>query len=521
MVTTYKSNLTKESMEKAMMANSVCDYERVCSFEDNETMKKMIKPNAIVQKITIIHRISEKSKLLLSKYWNCLCVLAAAMLFVPIAGLVMNYNLISLCFKDEFQSDSIVTGWIGSAAISLIVLSSPLSASLFDRFGFRPVIIAGLVFCAVGCIATSFVTKSAFLFISYSILLGVGANMVQFTSYNFCLNIYRNGKCAMATGTVSMGSALGMAVFPTIIETLIEILGWRGAFRVMGGIIFVNGLVCCIFLSSPSQTFETEDDTEVIEKKINPVKEISVPIRRESFAQKSVSMMKNLNSWLVSIAFLFLGIAIVFFYIDLIGFIRSVGFDDDDGALFLTVMGGTELGGRLLCTLLGDHLPLSVSSTYGLASLLGAVPPVVLPFMANNFAGVLMCIIVLSLARSVINTLWYPLCVEFFPMSQVTVGGTFMSVSFGIGNLLGSVVGGMLVDATGTYSATFYLCGGLHVVVTILLMIVRHRTRISKLRLSEKQHNVNYLGSIISLPAVYQPQTCTEVYVIENIITTV
>ncbi|XP_071964460.1 monocarboxylate transporter 13-like [Antedon mediterranea] len=522
MVNNYKSNLTKESMEKAVMANSVCDYERVCKFEEgDETLKKMIKPNGTIHhKTTIVYRIAEKSKLIISKYWNCLCVLAAAMLFVPVAGLIFNYNLISVCFKEEFESDAIITGWIGSAAISLVVISSPITVALFDRFGYRPIIIVGLALCSIGCIVTSFVQSAALLFLTYSISLGIGGNMVQFTSYNTILNLYRNSKCALATGTVGLGSALGMMVFPGILETLIEMLGWRVTFRIMAAIIMFNGLVCCIFLGSPSQSFETEDADEVFEKKVNPVKEIRMPMRRESFAQKSVSLLKELNAWLISTAFLFLGIAIVFFYVDLIGFLRSVGFDDEDGALFLTVMGGTELGGRVLCTLLGDHLPLAVSSSYGLASLVGAVPAVVLPFMANNFAGVLICIIVLSLARSLINTLWFPLCVEVFQPNQTSVGCTFLCVAFGIGNLLGSVIAGTLLDATGTYNATFYLCGVLHVSAMVLILIVRHRTRTSKHQLTET-HRVKYLGSMMSIPALHQPQSHTEVYYIENIITTV
>lgn len=113
---------------------------------------------------------------------------------------------------------------------------------LMDRYGARRVEAATWVAGAVGCavFATGFVTEQLLL---GRFLIGVGASMAlmgPMTAYRHWFPPERRALVIglhMAFG--GMGSALGGG--PT--ENLIEVVGWRGLFLVLGGLALVSAIL--------------------------------------------------------------------------------------------------------------------------------------------------------------------------------------------------------------------------------------------------------------------------------------
>lgn len=134
-----------------------------------------------------------------------------------------------------------LTAWVGSLCLSLALFAAPFVGRLSDKFSCRCLIMTGALLFVTGLIATSFVNNIAIMFITYSILTGLGACFCR-TSCFLIVAKYFNKKRSFATGILTMGASLGMFVWGPITQVLLDSFGWRNTYRVMAAsctLIFV------------------------------------------------------------------------------------------------------------------------------------------------------------------------------------------------------------------------------------------------------------------------------------------
>ena len=102
--------------------------------------------------------------------------------------------------------------------------------------------IAGSMTCALSLAASSFANSSTVLFFTYSVLFGLGTSFV-FASSLIVVSNYFQKRRSLALGLVGCGQGLGVMAQGPLLQYLVETTGWRGAFRVISGAIFVFSLV--------------------------------------------------------------------------------------------------------------------------------------------------------------------------------------------------------------------------------------------------------------------------------------
>ncbi|XP_071964282.1 monocarboxylate transporter 13-like [Antedon mediterranea] len=438
-----------------------------------------------------VAQCSKRTQKLLQEYqgWAIVCV--SALMYIPVLGVLYNYNLLFVRLQEEFDSGAGETGWIGCIAIALLTLPSPLSTYLAERITYRGVVALGFLMCSGGLFVTSFMPAIKYIFFSYSIVFGLGTNFIQHPSLSLIVLYFDEKKCAKATGLAITGTGAGIMAISQILEVLFNAVGWRGALRVMSGLILPVGLVCCVFLKSPPKNNNIDykpvkNIEEYSSKDVETgcgkdtkkvcVEVVYAELESKSFLQRYCQFIKTVECWLVIFSYTGMGIAVVFSYVNLASFMKSVGFSDDQGSMAIGVMGGADLFGRLFVTLLGGKLPISVAGMYILACVIGAIPIAPLPFV-TTFTGVVISYAVLSLARAVTLCYQYAFCVDVFPSESKVQACTMAVCSFGVGSLFATGVGGMMYEMTGTYDLSFYICAGLHVFAALINYILLYRKR--------------------------------------------
>lgn len=159
--------------------------------------------------------------------------LAMAMVcMATIANLQYGWTLFVNPLADRF-------GWSHAAiqtAFAVFILaqtwSVPLEGYLVDRFGPRPVVLAGGLLCAIGWVMNAFVDSLTLLYVAAAVT-GIGAGAVYGTCVGSTLKWfpYRRG-LTVGLVTASFGAGSALTVVP--ISTVIASRGYESAFLYFG-----------------------------------------------------------------------------------------------------------------------------------------------------------------------------------------------------------------------------------------------------------------------------------------------
>ena len=126
------------------------------------------------------------------------------------------------------------------------MVSGPLVGGVINHFGCRVASILGCLLCAVGLTLSSFVESFAILFLTYSIMYGIGTSCVFMSSVVIVPKYFKKKRSA-AVGCVSTGIGIGTMVISAIFQALLDSLGWKNTLRVMAGVMLLACSLECSF----------------------------------------------------------------------------------------------------------------------------------------------------------------------------------------------------------------------------------------------------------------------------------
>ncbi|PFX21885.1 monocarboxylate transporter 10-like [Stylophora pistillata] len=164
--------------------------------------------------------------------WSFVVCVCAIVTQVMVLGIMRSFGVLFPVLMAEFETSREKTAWIGSLCISLALFAAPFVGRLSEKFSCRCLIMTGALLFVTGLMATSFINNIAIMFITYSILTGLGACFCR-TSCFLIAAKYFNKRRSFATGMITMGSSLGLFVWGPITQVLLDSFGWRNTFRVM------------------------------------------------------------------------------------------------------------------------------------------------------------------------------------------------------------------------------------------------------------------------------------------------
>jgi predicted MFS family arabinose efflux permease len=132
---------------------------------------------------------------------------------------------------------------VGYATISLAFgiaqlmwgVAQPLAGAVADRWGPRPVMIAGALFLAVATAATPLATNAAALIVLIGILAAVGAGALGPSLLLSAANRWiPEAKRSVASGIVNAGGSFGQFTLIPFAQLLIGLVGWQPALIALG-----------------------------------------------------------------------------------------------------------------------------------------------------------------------------------------------------------------------------------------------------------------------------------------------
>jgi fucose permease len=174
-------------------------------------------------------------------------VLFGAMLvniLIP-GGAIKSFGILFVEFLENMNASPSSASWIPALCYFLYSFLGPLSSMLSVKYSYRFVTILGAGFCSAGMILTHWATSIEYLYISYGVMVGIGAGL-SFPPTVYIVTSYFTRLRGLANGLCISGSALGSIFLPPLLRVLLDKYDYRGACLIMGGIT-LNCFIAAIF----------------------------------------------------------------------------------------------------------------------------------------------------------------------------------------------------------------------------------------------------------------------------------
>ncbi|XP_059175113.1 monocarboxylate transporter 12-B-like [Physella acuta] len=176
--------------------------------------------------------------------WGWMVVFSSFLIHVVADGVVYSFGVFLMEFVDYFQAGRGAASWIGSLQPAVTFTVGPLSSALTNRYGCRPVTIAGAIIAGAGFILSAWAPNLYYLYFTAGIMAGVGFGLIYLPAI-VCVAQYFEKRRSFATGLAVCGSGFGTFILAPVTEILVHEYQWSGAMLILGGII-LNVIACGI-----------------------------------------------------------------------------------------------------------------------------------------------------------------------------------------------------------------------------------------------------------------------------------
>jgi len=389
-------------------------------------------------------------------FYGWVVVFAGGLIWMLSVGMFQTFGVFFKPISGEFEWSRGVTSMAFTLFALLMGLFSPLTGKLVDRWGPRLIILLGGGFLGLGYTLISQVHSLWQFYLSF-ILVGAGMGAF-FTPISATIIRWFRERRGLALGFTTLGGGIGTIIFPPLAQSLISAGGWRHAYIVLGAGVGGIIVLASLFLrKSPAET--------------NPVPEAAVA--GEDTPSASFSLTEAVSTpafWRVFVA---AGLSILAYQalmVHLVPYATDEGLNPMAAAMLLSIMGASNMGGRVSWGLLSDRIGrrAALLLSFGLSALL------VLWLLLWNDTRVLVPFAALfGFCQGGWFVNWSALQGEMFGLTSLgaILGATQTGTSIGGG--LGVLLAGYIFDLTQGYRPAFLMAAVALIVASLLILRLR------------------------------------------------
>ena len=165
-------------------------------------------------------------------------------------GSLYAWSVFVLPLEKEFGWSRTQTSWVYTIAIVCFAASFIVAGKLQDKKGPQLCAFLGALLVGGGFALSSLTTSVGFLYVAFGVIVGVG-NGFGYAAPTPVASKWFPDKRGLAVGLMVGGYGAGSAIIGPMATSLINDLGWRATFRILGAAFFVMGLIGTALLKNP------------------------------------------------------------------------------------------------------------------------------------------------------------------------------------------------------------------------------------------------------------------------------
>jgi MFS family permease len=392
-------------------------------------------------------------------------VVVAAAFAVTFVGFGCAYTFSA--FVGALQADfgasrgsvSLVFSLAGFLYFGLGIVSGPLA----DRWGARRVAVIGMLLIGAGLAAASVARNLVEVYAAYGlgVGLGVGCSYVPAVGAVQRWFVRRRG---FASGLAVSGIGVGTLVVPPLASVLIDGLGWRGAYLVLGGLAAVLGGAMALLIENDPRGRGLGPDGDLMQ---------AAPVTLRAAGASVGQAVRSRRFIELYAACLICAIGVFVPFVHLIPYAVDHGIVKSSAVLLLGVIGVGSTAGRFLLGGLADRMgrrQALLASFAGMALALGIWA------VSTGFWALAAFAFVYGVFYGGWVALLPAVVMDYFGGRNVSaiIGVLYTSAAFG--TLIGPSAAGFVFDVTGSYLIPILVGAGGNVVAALIMALgVRER----------------------------------------------
>ncbi len=386
-------------------------------------------------------------------FYGWIVVAATHAVLVVIFGVAYSFAAFFGALEDEFAAKRGDVSLVFAISGFLYFLVGAFAGQLADRFGPRRVVVAGIVFLALGLAAASRASSLEVLYVTYSIGIGVGVGCAYVPSVG-AVQPWFIAKRGLASGLAVAGIGVGNFIVPLLSAQLVEAFGWRRSFEILAaGALVLGGIAALLIENRPQARGLFPDDARAGDRMRPPAQAAAGILLREA--------MRTRPFWLQWGAIFACSVGLFIPFVHLVPYARDAGHSETAAVFLLSLLGVGSMLGRFGFAGLADRIErraLHAVVYAGMAAMLGV-------WLASTGAVALGLFAVLFGAfYGAFVALQPPLAMDLYGARNVSGVIGVLYTAAGVGNLLGPWLAGVAYDLTRSYTAP--------IVASIALMLV-------------------------------------------------
>jgi len=341
-----------------------------------------------------------------------------------------------------------------AGAISALAagFATPAVGYVVDRFGARAPMLPGVALVAASYVLLARITSVGQMYILF-LVSGIGMALATIIPTQTLVSRWFHRKRGRVMGFVTVGGGLGGMVWMPIVNRLIENLGWRGAYQVLGIIIAVVSIPIIVFVirSTPaSMGLSADGEDEAVDEgeEAGPVEESGYDLP---------TTLRTRSFWLIFCASFFGVFAGTGFGLHVITFLSESGLTLGKATIAWSATIGVSIVGHFLFGLISEkYQKRFFASAANFVRMVSIVNLVLFALGVIPLGAAIAQLAILYGLFVGCNAVMSPLLLaETFGVKAFGKIMGMLGIPFTIGMALGQIAGGYLRGHYGNYNVAF------------------------------------------------------------------
>jgi len=353
----------------------------------------------------------------------------------------------------------------GAFSLAMVVHAffSIVSGALIDRFGPRILFPLGAMFLAMGLAAANRIGAIWHLYLTFGVVIAIGINTIAYGPHMSLIAKWFIKKRGFASGLVLGGMGVGVMVMAPVIQFMIDTVGWRIAFLILGGLVLciIVPMTALFQRGSPDEVGQFPDGIIPASAEINTSKPET---SRENTPSHPVSDQWTLRSalptgtfWWMALVNFCAGFLSNMLVVHQAAHMVDAGYSPALAAFLVGLFGLSRSAGGTLGGFISDRIGRETAYTMGgCAAIVGIVLFILVrdttsPWMLYSF------VILFGGGSGSGGSINAATTADlFFGKSLGRIFGAFV-IGWGLGGASGAYLAGYFYDHVGSYAIPFLL----------------------------------------------------------------
>jgi MFS family permease len=371
--------------------------------------------------------------------------------------IIHSFPFFFVALLKEFGWSRSITAGAFSLFFILYGVIAPFAGRTVDRFGPRRVFVLGSLLWGLGLALCSLMHSWWQFYVCFGVIAAIGAGFTGWVPNTTAVQNWFKGKKGLPIGILSSGVGIEMFVCIPVIQYVINVVGWRMAYRVMALFIpLVVITMTIVFLKKPQRiTSSTQTEQETYNTMMRDPLIIDLKWASRSWTLRQAIVTKQF--WALSVCFFFNNLVNYSISAHHVAFFVDAGLEPLFVSCIVAIIGVVSIGGKIFWGTLSDRIGREIAFALTMACCIsGILVLIVFPFLSSPHI-VYVYALIFGMGYSGMMVLPPIITADFFQgRAYGSIFGTIYILNSG-GGAFGAWLGGFLHDHVGNYMPLFII----------------------------------------------------------------